>query len=139
VQLAQGIGNNYKGDLELEAVGLPQGVTMIAPRVTKGLTKVPVQFVAAEDAKPQAALIEILARPVDRAVKLESGSRQAFALMNRPGELPWHYVFLNKYALAVTEPALFHVKQISGQMGVMQGSDLQLKVLVERNQDFGVS
>ena len=112
VQLAQGIGNNYKGDLELEAVGLPKGVTMIAPRVTKGLTKVPVQFVAAENAEPQAALIEILARPVDKSVKLESGSRQAFALVNRPGELPWHYVFLDKYALAVTEPALFHVKQI---------------------------
>ncbi len=136
VQLAQGVGNNYKGELELEAVGLPKGVTMIAPRVTKGLTKVPVQFVAAEDAVPQAALIEILARPVDRSVKLESGSRQAFALVNRPGELPWHYVFLNKYALAVTEPALFHVKQIYPQMGVMQGSDLQLKVLVEKNKDF---
>ncbi len=25
VQMAQGLGNNYKGDLELEAVGLPQG------------------------------------------------------------------------------------------------------------------
>jgi Bacterial pre-peptidase C-terminal domain len=136
VQLAQGIGNTYKGDLELEAVGLPKGVKMIAPRVVKGQTRVPVQFVAAEDAVPQAALIEILARPVDRSVKLESGSRQGIALVNRPGELPWHYVFLDKYALAVTEPALFHVKQIYPQMGLMRGSDLQLKVLVERKKDF---
>ena len=65
VQLAQGIGNNYKGEIELEAVGLPKGVTMIAPRVPKGATRVPVQFVAAADAPPQAAQIEILARAVD--------------------------------------------------------------------------
>ena len=27
LQIAQGLGNNYKGDLQLEAVGLPRGVT----------------------------------------------------------------------------------------------------------------
>jgi hypothetical protein len=136
VQLAQGIGNNYKGELELESVGLPEGVTMIAPRVTKGMTKVPVQFVAAEDAPPATALIEIVARAADKTVKLESGSRQAFALVNRPGELPWHYVFLDRYALAVTEAAPFHVTQTPPAIPLMQGSDLQLKVSVLREGGF---
>jgi hypothetical protein len=136
VQLAQGIGNGYKGEMELEAVGLPKGVSMIAPRVTKGMTKVPVQFVASREAEPHSALIQILARPVDRAAKLESGSRQAFALMNRPGELPWHYVFLDRYAMAVTDPAPFRVTLTAPPIPVMQGSDLQLKVSVERSDGF---
>ncbi len=136
VQLAQGIGNSYKGDLELEAVGLPKGVTMIAPRVTKGMNRVPVQFVAAEDAQPQAALIQILARPVDKGVKLESGSRQGFALTNRGGELPWHFVFLDRYALAVTEPAPFRVVLAAPSIPLMQGSELLLKARVEREKGF---
>ncbi len=68
VQLAQGLGNEYKGEIELEAKGLPRGVTMIAPRFAKGVTRMPVQFVAAPDAEQQAALIELLARPVDKTV-----------------------------------------------------------------------
>ncbi len=49
-------------------------------------------------------------RPVDQGVQLDSGSRQGFALTNRPGELPWHFVWLDKYALAVTQPAPFDIE-----------------------------
>jgi hypothetical protein len=136
VQLAQGIGNNYKGELELEARGLPKSVTMIAPRVPKGAARVPVQFVAASDAAEQAALIEILARPVDRGVPLESGSRQGFAFINRGGELPWHFVFVDKYALAVTEPAPYKLKLAAPSVPLMQGSELLLKVGLERAEGF---
>jgi hypothetical protein len=136
VQLAQGLGNNYKGELELEAVGLPKGVTMIAPRVGKGVNRVPVQFAAAADAEPQAALIQILARPVDKSVKLDSASRQGFALINRGGELPWHFVFLDKYAIAVTDPAPFRVKLVAPAIPLMQGSELTLKAMVERDPGF---
>ena len=136
VQLAPGLGNNYQGDLELQAVGLPKGVTMIAPRVTKGMTRVPVQFVAAADVQPQAALIEILARPVEKRVALESASRQGFAFTNRGGELPWHFVFLDRYALAVTEAAPFRVTLAPPPIPLMQGSELQLKAHVERDKGF---
>jgi len=136
VQLAQGLGNNYKGEIELEAVGLPRGVTMIAPRYTKGANRMPVQFVAAPDAEPQAALIELLARPVDRAAHLDSASRQAFALINQPGELPWHFVFLDKYALAVTGPAPFHIQLEPPAIPIAQTGELQLKAKVVRHGDF---
>jgi hypothetical protein len=136
VQLAQGLGNNYKGELELVAKGLPKGVSMIAPRVAKGVARVPVQFMAAADAEEQAALIEILARPVEKGVELDSGSRQGFAFLNRGGELPWHFVFVDKYALAVIDPAPFRVTLEPPELPLMQGSELQLKVAVERNDGF---
>jgi hypothetical protein len=136
VQLAQGIGNTYKGELELEARGLPKGVTMIAPRVPKGAARVPVQFVAAADAEEQAALVEIFARPIEKGIRVDSGSRQGFAFTNRGGELPWHFVFVDKYALAVTQPALFHVKLFSPEIALMQGSEMLLKVQIERVEKF---
>jgi hypothetical protein len=136
VQLAQGIGNTYKGEIELQAVGLPAGVTMIAPRVPKGATRVPVQFVAGADTAPQSAQIEILARAAEAAAKLESGSRQGFALVNRGGELPWHLVFLDRYALAVTDAAPFWVTLAAPKIPLMRGSELLLKAQVERQKGF---
>ena len=136
VQLGQGLGNNYKGEIELEAANLPRGVTMVAPRFTKGANRMPVQFIAAEDAEPQAVLIDLLARPVDKNAHLDSGSRQAFALINQPGELPWHFVFLDKYALAVTDPAPFHIELDQPAIPISQSGELQLHVKVTRHGDF---
>jgi hypothetical protein len=136
VQLAQGLGNNYKGEVELEAVGLPKGVTMIAPRYAKGVNRLPVQFVAATDAQPQAALIQILARAVDKATPIETGSRQGFALTNRGGELPWHFVFLDKFALAVTQPAPFHIELEQPAIPLTQSGEMLLKAKIVRHGDF---
>ena len=136
VQLAQGLGNEYKGDIELEAKGLPKGVSMIAPKYAKGVNRMPVQFVAAPDAEPQAALIELLARPVDKTAQLDSGSRQGFALTNRSGELPWHFVWLDKFALAITDPAPFEIELDPPALPLVQGGDITLKAKVIRHADF---
>ena len=136
VQLAQGFGNSYKGEIELQAVGLPRGVTMIAPHYAKGANRMPVQFIAAPDAERQAALIELLARPVDKSAHLDSGSRQGFALTNRPGELPWHFVFLDRYALAVTDPPPFDIKLEQPDVPLTQSGELLLSARVTRHGDF---
>jgi hypothetical protein len=136
VQLAQGFGNSYKGELKLEAVGLPEGVTMTAPRIGKGMNRIPVEFAAAPDVEPQAVLIDLVAKPVDPKVELESGSRQSFALLNRPGDLPWHFVFLDKYALAITDPAPYSIALEAPAVGLSQSGELQLKVKLTRNGDF---
>jgi Bacterial pre-peptidase C-terminal domain len=142
VQLAQGLGNSYKGELELEARGLPKGVTMIAPRYTKGVNRLPVQFIAAPDAEQQSALIELLAHSVGQALSpanptpLESASRQAFALINRSGELPWHFVFLDKYALAVTDAPPFDITLDQPATSLAQNGELLLHAKVIRRSDF---
>jgi len=136
VQLAPGLGSSLNAELELEARGLPKGVTMIAPRYGKGVNRLPVQFVADADAAPQAALIEILARPVDRKTPLESASRQAFALTNRPGELPWHFVFLDRYALAVTDPPPFDIALDAPATALAQNGELLLHAKIIRHGDF---
>jgi len=109
---------------------------MIAPKVPKGVARVPVQFVSAADAPEESALIEILARPVAKGVTLDSGSRQGFAFINRGGELPWHFVFVDKYALAVTQPAPLQLKLTPPVAPLMQGSEMLLKVAVQRAEGF---
>jgi hypothetical protein len=69
-------------------------------------------------------------------VPLQSGSRQGAALVNRPGELPWHFLFLEKYALAVTQPAPFHIEVEQPGIALAQSGELALKVKVMRHGDF---
>ena len=136
VQLAPGLGNNYKDEIELEASGLPRGVTMIAPRFPKGANRMPVQFVAAPDAEQQSALIELSAHPVNRSVLLDTASRQAFYLFNRPNEYPWHLVFLDKFALAVTQPASFDIELDQPTVPLARNGEMLLHVKVNRHGDF---
>jgi hypothetical protein len=136
VQLAQGLGNNYKGEVELEAVGLPKGVTMIAPKYAKGVNRLPVQFVAAPDAQPGAALIQLLARSTDKSNPIETATRQGFALTNRGGELPWHFVFLDRFALAVVQAAPFHIELEQPAIPLTQSGEMLLKAKLIRHGDF---
>ena len=136
VQIAQGFGNQFKGDIELEAVGLPKGVTIIAPKFIKGATRMPVQFIADETVEPQAVLMELLARPVDKKLSFETGARQGFALINRGNELPLHMVFLDRFALAVVDPAPFRVELEQPAAAIAQNGELPLKVKVFRNEGF---
>jgi hypothetical protein len=136
LQVAQALGNTYKGDLDIEAIGLPKGVRMIAPRFTKGATRMPVQFIASKDAEQQSALVQLLARPVDKNIKLESATRQAIALYNHPGEYPWHYVFLDKFVLAVTKPAPFDLSMEAPAIPLSRSGEMVLKVKVNRHEGF---
>ncbi len=136
VQLAQGVGNNYKGEVELEAVGLPQGIKMIAPRFPKATMRMPVQFVAEPGAELQAAFIELRAKAVEPTVKLETGSRQGAALVNKGNQLAWHFLWMEKYAMAVTQPAPFHIELEQPQIPLAQNGELELKVKVIRHGDF---
>ena len=109
---------------------------MIAPPYTKGATRLPVQFAAPKDAEQQAALIELRVRPVDRSARLRTDSVQTIELFNRPGERPLHLLFLKKYALAVTQPAPFHIEMEQPEIPLAQNGELALKVKVIRHGDF---
>ena len=136
IGLAEGQGNRYRGELELVARGLPPGVQMIAPRVQAGQTIVPVQLVAAANTPPQVALFELLARPVDTSRELESGSQQAFPFLGHSGGAAWRSVVVDRYALAVTEPAPFSIELVPPQIPLALNGELALEVKVTRQRGF---
>jgi hypothetical protein len=137
IQLAPGPGNSYKGDIELDAVGLPRGVTMIAPKFRSGVNKLPVQFIAAADAEEKAVLVDLRARAVDPAVHLETGSRLGFVSMTSTGgELPWHYFFVDKYAFAVTDTPPFDIELEEPHIALPQAGEFSLAVKAIRHNGF---
>ncbi len=125
----------FAGELELVGVNLPPGVTVRAPKITQGMTRVPVVFEASEDAKPAASLVELIVRPVN-GTKLTSGYRQTI-LMNAYGNNDYYlHVLVERLAIAVTEPAQFSVKVEEPKSALVQNGEMTLKFTVQRAKDY---
>jgi hypothetical protein len=128
----------FNGDLEVVAVGLPEGVTMTAPRLTPGMTRVPVVFEAAADAKPQAALIDLIVRPAGDGDKpaLASGYRQTVP-MNQYGNNDFYlHMVVDKLAFVVTEPAPFSIEVDSPKSALVQNGEMPIKFTIRRVDGF---
>lgn len=128
----------FNGELELVAVGLPEGVKMIAPRVTTAMPRVPVVFEAAPGAKLQGGFIDIVAKPVGEGEQpaLMSGFRQMVA-MNAYGNNDYYlHTILDKLPLAVTEPAPFSIEIEEPKSALVQNGEMALKYKIHRVEGF---
>jgi hypothetical protein len=126
----------FSGELEVVGVNLPKGVTLHAPKITPGMQRVPVVFEATEDAKPQAALIDLVVRLVGGASELASGYRQT-VLMNAYGNNDYYmHTPISRLALAVTDPAPFTVKVEEPKSALVQNGEMSLKFSVQRAKGF---
>jgi hypothetical protein len=126
----------YNGELELVALNLPAGVTMTAPKLSPGMTRVPVVFEAAADAKPQAVLIDLALRPVKGDAAFASGYRQTI-MMNGYGNNDYYlHAVVDKLALAVTDPAPFAVEVEEPKSSLVQNGEMLVKFKVVRQPGF---
>jgi len=128
-------GRPVTGDLELVALNLPEGVTMQAPKILTGMTKVPVVFEASPNAKPVGALVDLMVKPVS-GESLASGYRQTI-MLNQYGNNDYYlHAPIAKLAVAVTEPAPFVVEVDEPKSSLVQNGEMLLKFRVIRDKDF---
>ena len=135
VSLAEGLGNRFKGELELAAEGLPKGVRMVSPKIPAGAKQVQAEFIADADTKPQSALISLAVRPTDKSA-LVSYTQQSFPFLNHSGGHAWHAITLDHYALAVTEEAPFRFDVEAPQLPISKSGQLALNVKLTRKPGF---
>jgi hypothetical protein len=129
-------GRPFNGELELVGVNLPKGVTISAPKLTPGMTRVPVVFEASADAKPQAALIDLALRPVKGDAKFDTGYRQTI-MLNAYGNNDYYlHVPVAKLALAVTEPAPFRIEVEEPKSALVQNGEMLVKFQVVRREGY---
>jgi hypothetical protein len=127
----------YVGDLELVGVNLPKGVTLKAPKFTPGQQKVPVVFEAAPGTPPQAALVDLVVRPVGGDGKAPTSGYHQTIMMNAYGNNDYYmHVPVEKLALAVTEPAPFSVHVEEPKSALVQNGEMALKFTVRRETGF---
>lgn len=136
INLPQGQGTTFRGELELVAHGLPDGVRLLADRVPAGRSLWPVQFVADASVKPCSELITLEAKAVDPSQKLESRSQQSIPFINHSGGDAWRTVRLDKYVFSVTDAAPFSIEIKSLPAALVRGGELAIPVRIIRRKDF---
>ncbi len=135
VNLSEGQGNRFKGEMELAATGLPNGVRMIAPRIPAGAKQTQAQFIADASIPPQVALITLQVKAVD-GTPLVSHSQQSFPFLNHSGGHAWQSFVLDHFALAVTDAAPFSVDLVQPQIPLSQNGELAVHLKVTRKNGF---
>jgi hypothetical protein len=139
VSLPQGQGNTFKGEFDLVARGLPAGVRLVSPRFPAGLpanAEWPVQLVADPATQPTSALITLDAVPADPSRTLRTGSQQNLPFINHSGGDAWRTVRLDRFVMAVTEPAPFSIDIVAPQIPIVRGGELAIPVKLTRQPGF---
>lgn len=135
IYLAEGQGNRYAGEVDLVAEGLPEGVTMLAPRVRNGQRSVPVVFTAAKDVKPQHGRIRLKCQATD-GTPLLSDSQQSFAFVSHSGGHAWQSFTVDAFAFAITEPPPYSIEVVPPKIALSQNGELPLAIRIHRSAGF---
>ena len=136
VYIAEAPGNSYRGALRLIPVGLPPGVTMVAPDYKPGMKGVPCQFIAEPGASPTARLFRMKLQRLEGDGAIETSSQAYIPFINHSGGRSWNHVHLQDYAIGVVESSPFTIRVEQPVIPLSQSGELRLKVHIERNDGF---
>lgn len=130
----------FKGDMKLEFVDLPAGVTALAETIPADIDRVPVVFEAAADAPVAGRLADVVARSTDPKQEISGGFRQDVNLvLGNPNNTVYYGTRVDRLAVAVGEEAPFKISVVEPKVPLVRGGTMNLKVRVERKADFKAS
>lgn len=136
LSLPTGLGTQFKGEMEVFAEGLPQGVSLANTRVPGGSVIWPVQLIAAPDAKPGGAVVTLGVRSVDPASPIQTASVQRIPFINHSGGNNWRTVLLDRFIMAVTDTAPFSIELEQPPIPLARGGELAIPVKITRRPGF---
>jgi hypothetical protein len=137
VGLPIGQGSRFRGEMEIVAKGLPAGVTLGNSHIYRGgISQWPVELIAGPEAKPGGAVITLEVRAADPKAKIETASMQWVPFINHSGGDAWRAVKVDRFIMAVTDPAPFSIEAQQPAIPLVRGGELAIPVKVTRRSGF---
>ncbi|MDF1813122.1 MAG: pre-peptidase C-terminal domain-containing protein [Verrucomicrobiales bacterium] len=144
ITLPEGQWQKMETPFDLVAHGLPDGVTMKGPRIDpktvgrdrRGDDLWPVLFMAAHGTKPGGAVITLEAKPVDPSVKVETRCQENIPFLNHSGGDAMHFAMVDRYVMAVVDPAPFAIDMEKPKAVLVRGGDISIPVKLKRQNGF---
>ncbi|MDX9971695.1 MAG: PPC domain-containing protein [FCB group bacterium] len=129
---------DFDGPIKLDFPGLPAGVTASADVVPAGQATWPVLLTAAADAPVDGALVDFRGalEPQDAATPLEGHLNQEVVLIYGQNKVIFQSKFVDRLALAVTEPAPFSIAAVQPKVPLVRNANMKLKVVATRTEGF---
>ena len=127
------------GEVKLELIGLPAGVTASAPNVDKSVDTIPMVFEATADAAPAAKAVEMKATPVEpppNGAKISSGVEHIVDIVESGNQRPFYTIREHNLAAAVTDEIPVKINLAAPKAPLLQNGSLNLKIVAERKGDY---
>jgi len=126
------------GEVVLDPVNLPAGITASAPHVNKSVDTVPMVFEAAPDAAISAHDFDMQAKLVDppKDVKVTSEVDHMVDIMEYNNQRPFYVRHLHSLPAAVTDEIPVKISLEQPKVPLLQSGSMNLKVKAERKGDF---
>jgi hypothetical protein len=127
---------NFGGDLKLDFVDLPPGVTYETLPMPANRNEIPVLFTAADGAAPAGSLVDMQGRPVDENVKVVGHLSQRTMLIRGQNNTDVYGHDADRMAAAVTKAAPFKIEIVQPKAPLVRNGTMQLKVVATRDEGF---
>lgn len=126
------------GEVKVEPVNLPAGITATAPTVDKTVDTVPMVFEAAPDAALAAKSVVMSATPVEPATgaKVSSEVDHIVDIVESGNNRAYYTIHEHNLAAAVTEEVPVKINLVAPKAQLLQNGSINLKVVAVRKNDF---
>ena len=128
---------NFGGELVLEDMQLPAGITMVASPMPANLNTMPVMFEAAADAPLGGALIDFRARLNEEGKDISGGfQNRADFVISGPGQSLYSWKDVDKLAVAVIDELPFSIEIVQPKVPIVRNGSMQLKIVATKKEGW---
>ncbi|MEI7702212.1 MAG: PPC domain-containing protein [Planctomycetia bacterium] len=128
---------NFGGELTIDGLQLPAGVTMIAQPMPANLNVMPVVFEAAADAPLAGALLDFRMKPTDANLNLSGRfTNRADFVIAGPGQSLYVWKDVDRLPFAVVEELPFQLEIVQPNVPIVRDGQMMLKVVAKKKEGW---
>ncbi len=128
--------NDFGGEIDLELLNLPAGITATHGKIPNGQTVIPVLLTAAADAPLAQAKMEVKCTSKKGETVVTGGYKHDYPVVLGRNKVVIMDTEINGVAMAVTEKAPYSVDFVVPKTPGIRGANKGIKVVVKRDEGF---
>jgi len=128
---------NFGGELTIDGVELPAGITMVAPPMAANMNVMPVVFEAAADAPLAGALVDFHMKATDAAVNVTGRFKnRADFVIAGPGQSLYVWKDVERLPVAVVDELPFHIEIVQPTVPIVRNGMMMLKIVAKKKEGW---
>ncbi len=128
---------NFGGELVLDDMQLPQGVSIVASPMLANLNTMPVVFEAAADAPLGGALVDFRAKLNEEGKDISGGyENRADFVISGPGQSLYSWKDVNRLAVVVVEELPYTLEIVQPNVPIVRDGSMGLKIVAKKKEGW---
>ena len=128
---------NFGGELAIDGVPLPSGMTIVAPPMSPNMNVMPVVFEAAADAPLAGALIDFRLKTTDPNLVVSGRfTNRADFVIAGPGQSLYSWKDVERMPVAVVDELPFHLEIVQPTVPIVRNGMMMLKVIAKKKEGW---